>query len=85
MWRALVPYAGRIRCLAYSCPKSLAGLLEIAWAVGLKYTDGFGTIGTVIFAVVLFREPMTALRLAYIALIVAGTINLKIASPTSPS
>jgi quaternary ammonium compound-resistance protein SugE len=97
----------------------LAGLLEVGWAVGLKYTEGFtrlwptlgtaaaliasmallgvalrtlplgtayavwtgiGTIGTAILGIVLFSEPATAVRLACIALIVAGILGLKLAS-----
>lgn len=95
----------------------LAGLFEIGWAVGLKYTDGFtklwpsvgtlasmgvsvvllalalrtlplgtgyavwtgiGTIGTVIFGIIVFQEPTNALRLACIAMIVGGIIGLKL-------
>ena len=95
----------------------LAGLLEIGWAVGLKYTDGFtrlwptlgtaaalvgsmallglalrtlplgtayavwtgiGTIGTAILGFALLGEPATPVRLACIALIVAGIIGLKL-------
>lgn len=98
----------------------LAGLLEVGWAVGLKYTEGFtrlwptvgtaasmiaslallglalrtlplgtayavwtgiGTIGTAILGIVLFEEPASAMRLACIALIVAGIVGLKLASP----
>lgn len=97
----------------------IAGLFEIVWAVGLKYTEGFtrlwpsvavvaamaasvfllalalkqipvgtgyaiwtgiGAAGTAIFGMILFAEPATALRLACIALIVAGIIGLKLAS-----
>ncbi len=97
----------------------VAGLLEVGWAVGLKYTNGFtrlwptvftgvalvasmgllgvalrtlplgtayavwtgiGSVGTAILGIVLFREPATAMRLACIALIVAGIIGLKLAS-----
>src|SRR5688500_71454 len=100
----------------------LAGLLEVAWAVGLKYTEGFsrlwptlgtaaaliasmallgvalrtlplgtayavwtgiGTIGTAILGIVLFGEPATGIRLACIALIVAGILGLKLFSPGS--
>ncbi len=99
----------------------LAGLLEVAWAVGLKYTEGFtrlgptvataaaliasmsllglalrtlplgtayavwtgiGTVGTAVLGIVLFDEPATAIRLACIALIVAGILGLRLASPT---
>lgn len=98
----------------------LAGLLEVGWAVGLKYTDGFtrlwpsvgtaaalvasmallggalrtlplgtayavwtgiGTIGTAILGMVLLGEPAGAMRLVCIALIIAGIVGLKLASP----
>ncbi|MET0266675.1 MAG: quaternary ammonium compound efflux SMR transporter SugE [Duganella sp.] len=95
----------------------LAGLLEVVWAVGLKYTEGFtklvpsaltlaamagsvgllglalralplgtayaiwtgiGTVGTVIYGIVMLNEPASALRLACIAMIVGGIIGLKV-------
>ena len=98
----------------------VAGLFEIAWAIGLKYTDGFtrplptastiaamvisvwllgiamktlpvgtaysvwvgvGAAGTVILGIILFKEPANALRLASIALVIAGIVGLKIATP----
>ncbi len=96
----------------------IAGLLEVAWALGLKYSDGFtkpwpsaltligatasffilaqamktlpvgtayavwtgiGALGTAILAVFLFAEPVNALRVAGILLIVAGIAALKLA------
>ena len=98
----------------------LAGLFEIGWAIGLKYTDGFsrlwpsvwtvaamivslgllgiamktlpvgtsyavwvgvGAVGTAILGIVLFGEPATAGRIASLALILAGIVGLKLASP----
>lgn len=98
----------------------IAGLFEVAWAVGLKYTDGFtklapsvftvitmiasfamlglalrtlplgtayavwtgiGTLGTVLLGILIFQEPADAVRLACIALIVAGVAGLKFFSP----
>ena len=95
----------------------LAGVLEMGWAVGLKYTDGFsrlwpsvatigamvvsllllglavrtlpigtayavwtgiGTVGTVLLGMALFGEPASPLRLAFIAMIIAGIIGLKL-------
>jgi quaternary ammonium compound-resistance protein SugE len=95
----------------------LAGLLEVGWAVGLKYTEGFtrpfpsaataacmlasigllglalrslplgtayavwtgiGTVGTAILGIVLFGETASVLRLACVALIVAGIAGLKV-------
>jgi quaternary ammonium compound-resistance protein SugE len=98
----------------------VAGLLEIGWAIGLKFTEGFsrlwptigtvaamvlsivllgvalkslpvgtayavwtgiGTIGTAILGIVLFGESAAAMRLACIALIVAGIVGLKLVTP----
>ena len=97
----------------------IAGLLEVAWAVGLKYSEGFtrlwpsigtvigmilsfgflslalktlplgtayavwtgiGTVGTVILGIVLFAEPVTAVRIGCILLIVTGILGLKFAA-----
>ncbi|MCQ6257643.1 quaternary ammonium compound efflux SMR transporter SugE [Pseudomonas sp. Q11] len=96
-----------------------AGLFEVGWAVGLKYTDGFsrplptvltvaamaislgllglamkelplgtayaiwtgvGAVGTVIAGIILFGESMALVRLASVALIVAGLIGLKVSA-----
>jgi len=98
----------------------LAGLFEVGWAIGLKYTEGFtrpwptaltlaamlasvvllgiamkslpvgtayavwvgvGAVGTAILGIVLFAEPATAGRLISLALIVAGIVGLKLATP----
>jgi quaternary ammonium compound-resistance protein SugE len=99
---------------------AFAGLFEIGWAIGLKYTEGFtrpmptiltvgamvislgllglalktlpvgtayaiwtgiGTVGTVALGIVLFGESANAIRLACIALIVAGILGLKAVAP----
>lgn len=98
----------------------LAGLFEVGWAIGLKYTEGFsklwptvgtvaamaislgllgiamktlpvgtayaiwvgvGAVGTVILGIVLFHEPVNALRVISVLLIVAGLVGLKLATP----
>jgi quaternary ammonium compound-resistance protein SugE len=100
----------------------IAGLIEIAWAVGLKYTDGFtkplpttlvvlgmiltyvmlaqgiktvpvgtayavwtgiGAAGTAIWGMAKLGEPFTATRVICIALIIAGIVGLKFASPAT--
>ena len=97
----------------------VAGLCEIGWAIGLKYTEGFtrlvpsiltgtsmvvsvillgialktlpvgtgyavwtgiGAVGTAILGIFLFGEATDWMRLASIALIVAGIIGLKLTS-----
>ena len=98
----------------------IAGLFEIAWAIGLKYTEGFtrlwptvstvlamgisvgllgiamkslpvgtayavwvgvGAVGTAILGIVLFGESANAGRLVSLALILAGIVGLKLATP----
>jgi quaternary ammonium compound-resistance protein SugE len=98
----------------------LAGLLEVVWAVGLKYTEGFtklapsavtlsamagsvillglalrslplgtayavwtgiGTVGTVIWGIMMMNEPAGAARLVCIGMIVLGIAGLKLLSP----
>lgn len=98
----------------------VAGLFEVGWAIGLKYTDGFtrlwptvgtiaamvislgllgvamkslpvgtsyavwvgvGAVGTAILGIVLLGESASAGRLISLALIVAGIVGLKLASP----
>jgi len=99
---------------------TIAGLFEIGWAIGLKYTEGFtrfwptvgtvlsmivslwllgiamkslpvgtayavwvgvGAVGTVVLGIVLLGEPANVARLISVALIVAGIIGLKLATP----
>ena len=98
----------------------LAGLFEIGWAIGLKYTEGFtrlwpslgtlwsmlisvwllgiamkslpvgtaysvwvgvGAVGTVILGIILFDEPADLARIVSVALIIAGIVGLKLATP----
>lgn len=95
----------------------IAGLLEVCWAVGLKYTEGFtrplptlltvlaiiasmvllsmaarslpigtayavwvgiGALGAAILGMVLFHEPVSALRLFFLALLLTSIIGLKL-------
>jgi quaternary ammonium compound-resistance protein SugE len=98
----------------------LAGLFEVGWAVGLKYTEGFtrlwpslatvffmivslgllglalrtlplgtayavwtgiGTVGTALLGIALFEDPADVVRLACIALILAGIVGLYLVTP----
>ncbi|HEU4626595.1 MAG TPA: quaternary ammonium compound efflux SMR transporter SugE [Steroidobacteraceae bacterium] len=98
-----------------------AGLLEVVWAIGLKYTEGFtrfwpsvvtlaamiasvvllgvamkslpvgtsyavwvgiGATGTAALGIVLLGESASPGRLVSLALLIAGIIGLKLATPT---
>ncbi len=95
----------------------IAGLFEVAWAVGIKYTEGWtrfwpaaftvvamvasfyllsvalrhipmgtayavwtgiGTIGTVVYGIIFFKEPADILRMVCILLIICGIVGLRI-------
>ena len=64
----------------------LLGLALRTLPLGTGYAvwTGIGTLGTAVLGIVLFREPVTAMRLVCIALIVAGIIGLKLVSTSSP-
>lgn len=70
----------------------VAGLFEIGWAIGLKYTEGFTrlwpTMWTAIALLVSMAllgvavgEPASMVRVASIGLILAGIVGLKLATP----
>ena len=97
----------------------VAGLLEVVWAIGLKYSHGLskplpslmtltavaasfyllslalrslplsiayavwvgiGVIGTVLFGFVVFKEPISLLKIISLMLIITGIIGLKVAT-----
>ncbi len=92
----------------------LAGITEILWAIGLKYSDswwewvitfaliimafvltikasevlpvatvyvvftGIGAVGTNLVDIFVFREPVSAMKVVFIVLLIAGIIGLKL-------
>jgi quaternary ammonium compound-resistance protein SugE len=46
---------------------------------GYAVWTGIGTIGTAILGIILFAEPVTAMRIGCITLVVAGVLGLKLA------
>ena len=97
----------------------LSGLLDVAWAVSMKYAEGYtrpgwsllslallgafvyllgrtleflpvgaayavwtgiGAVGTATLGILLFDEPVSALRLGSIGLVLLGVVGLKLAS-----
>lgn len=61
----------------------LLGVAMRTLPVGTAYAVwvGIGAVGTAILGIVLFDEPANAGRLLSLALIVAGIVGLKLASP----
>lgn len=100
----------------------IAGLLEVAWAIGLKYTEGFtrplpsvftaaaivasmlllamaartlpigtayaawvgiGATGAAILGIVLFDEPVTPARVAFLAMLAIAVVGLRLSGGDS--
>ena len=61
----------------------LLGIALKTLPVGTGYAvwTGIGAVGTAILGIILFGESMEPMRLASIALIVAGIVGLKLATP----
>ncbi len=98
----------------------VAGLLEVVWSLGLKYTQGFtrlvpslvtggaivasmfllaraartlpigtayavwvgiGALGAAVGGVILFKEPISAARGAFILLLLVSIVGLKLTAP----
>ncbi|ADV67570.1 quaternary ammonium compound efflux SMR transporter SugE [Deinococcus maricopensis] len=97
----------------------IAGILEVGWAIGLKYTEGFtrvvptlltlgsmiasmsllgvaaktlpigtaygiwvgiGAVGAAVLGIVLFKEPATPARLAFLGMMIVAIVGLKATS-----
>lgn len=60
----------------------LLGLSLKSLPVGTAYAawTGIGAVGTALLGIAIFHEPVTALRLGCIGLIVAGIVGLKVTS-----
>lgn len=56
-------------------------LKELPVSIGYPVWVGLGAVGTVVLGLVLFGEPLSVLKVASVAAIVAGVIGLKLASP----
>ena len=77
----LWPTVGTVAAMVVSL--GLLGIAMRSLPVGTAYAIwvGVGAVGTVILGIVLFDEPVNALRIGSVALIVAGLVGLKLATP----
>lgn len=77
----LWPTLGTIAAMAVSL--GLLGIAMKSLPVGTAYAVwvGIGAVGTALLGVVLLGEPLNAGRVLSLALIIAGIIGLKMATP----
>jgi quaternary ammonium compound-resistance protein SugE len=62
-------------------PSVLTVAMMIPLGTAYAVWTGIGTVGTVLLGILLFNEPVEALRLTCIGLIVAGVVGLRVLSP----
>lgn len=74
----LVPTLATVGAMAISL--GLLGLALKSLPLGTTYAiwTGIGTVGTVLFGILVLGEPATAVRLACVTLIVLGIAGLKL-------
>ena len=70
-------------CMLASGALLLYAQLSIPMGTAYAVWTGIGAVGTAILGIYLFNEPRDALRLACIALIVAGIVGLKLVTPSA--
>ncbi|MGN1078874.1 MAG: DMT family transporter [Alphaproteobacteria bacterium] len=60
----------------------LLGLAVRTIPLGTGYAiwTGIGAVGAVVYGMIFFGEPVTALRLAFVAMIIVGLVGLKLVS-----
>lgn len=67
-----------IICMILSFYFLAIALKELPLGTAYAIWTGIGTLGTVIFGIILFKEPATAIRLFCISLIICGITGLKL-------
>lgn len=56
-------------------------LINLPLGTAYAIWTGIGTVGTVILGIVLFNEPVDAIRLICIVIIIIGIVGLRLVSP----
>lgn len=74
------PSIGVFACYAVSLAGITIVMRHMDLSVAYAVWSGAGTALTVLIGIYLFREPMTAMKLASLGLIIIGIVGLKLAS-----
>ena len=76
LWPSVLTVAGMAASFAFLS----AALRRLPLGTAYAVWTGIGTVGTVMLGIFLFAEPVTAVRMGCIALIVTGILGLKFAA-----
>lgn len=76
----LVPSALTVAAMGVSFWLLATALRTLPVGTAYAVWTGIGAVGTVVFGILLFKEPVTAARLLSIALILSGIAGLRLSS-----
>jgi quaternary ammonium compound-resistance protein SugE len=77
----LWPSVGTLLAMALSLWLLSIAMKSLPLGTAYAVWVGVGAVGTVILGIVLFAEPANAARLVSVALIIAGIVGLRLATP----
>jgi quaternary ammonium compound-resistance protein SugE len=77
----LLPTAGFLAAAAASFAFLNLSIRTIPLGTAYAVWTGIGAVGTAIWGITMFAEPVNVLRLVFLALIIAGIFGLKLVSP----
>ena len=76
----LWPSIGVFVCYGIAIAGLNLALKHIELSIAYAIWSGAGTAATAVIGIMVFREPATALKLASLALVIAGVVGLQLAS-----
>lgn len=77
--------AGFLLCLAVSMWLLTVAARTIPLGTAYAVWTGIGAAGTAVIGIVWFKDPATAGRLIFLALLIGSVIGLKLVSPDEPA
>ncbi len=86
-WTRLRPSLVTLGLMAVSFYLLSRAMLQIPIGTAYAVWTGIGSVGVAILGIAIYKEPVTAARLLFIAMIVAGIVGLKVVSdlPARPA
>lgn len=79
-WTRLRPSLVTLGLMAVSFYLLSRAMLQIPIGTAYAVWTGIGSVGVAALGILIYKEPVTALRLLFILMIVAGIVGLKVVS-----
>ncbi len=83
-WTRLWPSVATLAAMMASFALLARAMQRLPAGTSYAVWVGIGAVGTVIFGAIVYRERIGVAQIICVALIIAGIIGLKLATPTAP-